>query len=142
VEIGIIGEAVSTIGHTSVGVVTPRCVTGSGWFAAALRRSGLPQITPHDLRHTCASLAVSAGANVLALQRMLGHRSAKVTLDIYAELFDCDLDDVASSLDAAFAPETVGKTWARDAQNNNSLRRKHALSSETPIDLPSPAEVG
>jgi len=120
----------------------PRPRSGSGWFAAALRRSGLPQITPHDLRHTCASLAVSAGANVLALQRMLGHRSAKVTLDIYAELFDCDLDDVASSLDAAFAPETVGKTWARDAQNNNSLRRKHALSSETPIDLPSPAEVG
>jgi integrase len=38
-------------------------------------------ITPHDLRHTCASLAVSAGVNVLALQRMLGHTSAKMTLD-------------------------------------------------------------
>ncbi|HEY2500684.1 MAG TPA: tyrosine-type recombinase/integrase [Mycobacterium sp.] len=34
---------------------------------------------PHDLRHTCASLAVSAGVNVLALQRMLGHKPAKVT---------------------------------------------------------------
>lgn len=120
----------------------PRPRSGSGWFAAALRRSGLPQITPHDLRHTCASLAVSAGANVLALQRMLGHRSAKVTLDIYAELFDCDLDDVASSLDAAFAPETGGKTWAQDLQNNSSLRPKRALSCDIPTDLPSAAEVG
>ena len=39
---------------------------------------GYKCITPHDLRHTCASLAVSAGVNVLALQRMLGHTSAKV----------------------------------------------------------------
>ena len=30
-----------------------------------------PSITPHDLRHTAASLAVSAGANVKAVQRML-----------------------------------------------------------------------
>jgi integrase len=32
-----------------------------------------PTISPHDLRHTAASLAVSAGANVKAVQRMLGH---------------------------------------------------------------------
>jgi integrase len=31
-----------------------------------------PTITPHDLRHTAASLEVSAGANVKAVQRMLG----------------------------------------------------------------------
>ncbi len=48
-------------------------------------------ITPHDLRHTCASLAVSAEVNVLALQRMLGHTSAKVTLDTYSDLFEADL---------------------------------------------------
>jgi integrase len=87
----------------------PRPRSGRGWFVSALHRSGLPQITPQDLRHTCASLAVSAGAYVVALQRMLGHRSAQVTLDIYAELFDSDLDDVVSSLDAANAPEMVGK---------------------------------
>jgi hypothetical protein len=36
---------------------------------------------------------------VLALQRMLGHQSAKVTLDTYADLFDADLDSVAAALD-------------------------------------------
>ncbi len=60
-----------------------------------------PTITPHDLRHTAASLAVSAGANVKAVQRMLGHAKASMTLDTYADLFDDDLDDVAANLDAA-----------------------------------------
>ena len=60
-----------------------------------------PVITPHDLRHTAASLAVSAGANVKAVQRMLGHAKASMTLDVYADLFDSDLDSVADSLDVA-----------------------------------------
>ena len=38
-----------------------------------------PTITPHDLRHTAASLAVSVGANVKAVQRMLGHAKASMT---------------------------------------------------------------
>jgi integrase len=60
-----------------------------------------PTITPHDLRHTAASLAVSAGANVKAVQRMLGHAKASMTLDVYADLFEEDLDGVADRLDAA-----------------------------------------
>jgi len=60
-----------------------------------------PIITPHDLRHTAASLAVSAHANVKAVQRMLGHAKASMTLDVYADLFDEDLDEVAGRLDDA-----------------------------------------
>ena len=60
-----------------------------------------PSITPHDLRHTAVSLAISAGANVKAVQRMLGHAKASMTLDVYADLFDEDLDSVAANLDAA-----------------------------------------
>jgi integrase len=62
---------------------------------------------PHDLRHTCASLAVSAGVNVLALQRMLGHTSAKMTLDTYADLFDDDLDAVAVTLHSRYSREVT-----------------------------------
>ena len=58
-------------------------------------------MTPHDLRHTAASLAISAGANVKAVQRMLGHASAAMTLDTYADLFDDDLDYVADALSRA-----------------------------------------
>lgn len=60
-----------------------------------------PRVTAHDLRHTAASLAISAGANVKAVQRMLGHSSAAMTLDTYADLFDDDLDAVADALDRA-----------------------------------------
>lgn len=75
----------------------------AGWFAGAVRRSraidsDFAHISPHDLRHTAASLAISAGANVKAVQRMLGHASAAMTLDTYADLFDDDLDFVADAL--------------------------------------------
>ncbi|WP_229773812.1 tyrosine-type recombinase/integrase [Bifidobacterium sp. WCA-178-WT-4B] len=55
-------------------------------------------LTCHDLRHTAASIAISSGANVKAVQRMLGHQNAAMTLDTYADLFDTDLDDVATSI--------------------------------------------
>lgn len=84
-----------------------------GWFNDAATEIGIPGLTPHELRHTCASLAVSAGANVKALQRMLGHSSAKETLDTYSDLFDEDLDSVAVALDATAAPLSVGKVWAK-----------------------------
>lgn len=87
----------------------PRPKSQRGWFAGAVKRSGVQKITPHDLRHTCASLAVSAGVNVLALQRMLGHKSAKVTLDTYSDLFDDDLDAVAVSLHARYSREITRK---------------------------------
>jgi integrase len=58
----------------------------------------------------------SAGANVKAVQRMFGHARASMTLDVYADLFDEDLNDVAANLDggdpiycvpAAYRPAVV-----------------------------------
>lgn len=86
------------------------------WLEAALNAARLPYLSVHKLRHTAASLAVSAGANVKALQRMLGHRSAKDTLDTYSDLFDSDLDDVALRLD----------------QVRETALREHKLSTKTP----------
>jgi integrase len=60
-----------------------------------------PTVTPHDLRHTAASLSISAGANVKAVQTMLGHASAVLTLDTYADLFPDDLEQVSVALDVA-----------------------------------------
>jgi integrase len=79
------------------------------WFAGAVKRSGVPRITPHDLRHSAASFAVSAGANVKAVQKMLGHSSAAMTLDVYADLFDGDLDTVSDALDHAVSLANVPK---------------------------------
>ena len=51
------------------------------------------------------------GANVKAVQKMLGHASAAMTLDIYADLFDDDLEAVATVLDQARG-QNVGTGWA------------------------------
>ena len=88
------------------GVSHMRNSGAQGWFANAVKRAqemdpSIPRLTPHDLRHTAASLAISSGANVKAVQRMLGHASAAMTLDTYADLFDDDLDAVAARLNDA-----------------------------------------
>lgn len=72
------------------------------YFDPAAARAGLAGLTPHELRHTAASLAVAAGANVKVVQQMLGHASAAMTLDVYAGLFGDDLDALADRLDEAF----------------------------------------
>jgi integrase len=64
-------------------------VRGLSYFAPVVR------VNPR----TAASLAISAGANVKAVQRMLGHARAAMTLDTYADLLDDDLDDAASTPD-------------------------------------------
>ncbi len=82
------------------GVLRNRIFRRAG-FDRAAAAVGLQGLVPHELRHTAASLAVSSGANVKAVQRMLGHASAALTLDTYADLFDDDLDAVADRLDDA-----------------------------------------
>jgi integrase len=67
----------------------------------AAKDIGVPDLVPHELRHTCASLAIAAGANVLAVQRLLGHDTATMTLDTYGHLFSDDLTKVAESLNKA-----------------------------------------
>ena len=97
----------------------------TGWFNRAVERAQVQTITPHDLRHSCASLAVSSGANVVAVSRMLGHKDPSVTLRIYADLFDSDLDAVAVNLDAKIADsvQSVSKAPA----DRRRQRRKAAV---------------
>jgi integrase/recombinase XerD len=45
------------------------------------------RITPHQLRHSCATLLLNAGAPILTVQAILGHRRIDTTLG-YARLYD------------------------------------------------------
>lgn len=84
-------------------------------FDPAVRAAGLDGLTPHGLRHTAASLAVASGATVKHVQAMLGHKSATMTLDVYAGLFADGLDDLAARLDAsARASEDQMRTEAAE----------------------------
>ena len=60
-----------------------------------------PTQTPIRTVGTMPVTSLTAGANIKAVQQMLGHASAAMTLDVYAGLFADDLDAVAERLDAA-----------------------------------------
>jgi hypothetical protein len=64
---------------------------------------------------------------------MLGHASAAMTLDIYTDLFDDDLEAVATALDQARSRESVGKMWARRGQ------RPAGTPSDGPLTPPTAA---
>lgn len=76
-------------------------------FDRACAEVGIDGLTPHGLRHTTASLAISAGANVKVVQRMLGHATAAMTLDLYGHLLDDDLTAVADALGRAIETTAV-----------------------------------
>lgn len=66
---------------------------------ALIPTADFPIISAHDLRHTAASLMISSGASIKAVQRQLGHKSAAMTLDTYGHLYPDDLDGLAKAMD-------------------------------------------
>lgn len=92
---------------------------------------GLAGLTPHELRHTAASLAVSSGANVKAVQRMLGHASAAMTLDVYSGLFDDDLDGLADRLDEAHVYSMCNKAEVATADAIGSVSQIRSIATES-----------
>lgn len=76
-------------------------------FDRAVAEVGPDGFHPHELRHTAASLAIAAGADVKIVQQMLGHKSATMTLDLYSHLFPDRLDDIADRMDAAVSAPDV-----------------------------------
>lgn len=73
--------------------------------------------TFHDLRHTYATAAIANGADVKSVQGLLGHASAKTTLDIYAGNDDDAMRRAAESTAAAMRERPEGaKTFAVSAE--------------------------
>jgi integrase len=115
------------------------------FFDPAAEKVGLLGLTPHELRHTAASLAIAAGANVKAVQLMLGHASAAMTLDIYAGLFADDLDAVADRLDRAFAKlnaDRLDRAFAKLNADQMRTKRRTSRSDQTELPFENPPEQG
>ena len=79
-------------------------------WAKAVRQTSVPgDLTPHHLRHTCASILIRQGASVKAVQTQLGHAKPSITLDVYSHLFGDELDNLYGGIDARgpVSPEQV-----------------------------------
>lgn len=72
-----------------------------GEIAAA---AGAPLLSVHSTRHTCATLLLQQGANIVAVSARLGHSKVTLTLDTYASAMPEDQDTLAGLLGAILAP--------------------------------------
>lgn len=81
--------------------IFPTAVTK--WLSRFVKEQGLPNVSPHDLRHTCGSLLLESGANLKAVQAFLGHEDASTTLRFYAGVDADSLKKAADSLASALA---------------------------------------
>ena len=75
---------------------------------------GRAELRVHGLRHTYASLSRRAGADLRLLQKAMGHASITVTAHTYADLFDDELDDIATALDSlddSFPSAAADPVW-------------------------------
>ena len=69
---------------SSVARIHPQSVSGA--FDRAVKRSGLPRMRFHDLRHTHASLLLATLVYPKVVQERLGHSSITITLDLYSHV--------------------------------------------------------
>lgn len=107
-------KARSSLIFTTTGNQVRQTTFNRRYWKPAVEAAGLPQgLRFYDLRHTAASWAIRSGASVKAVQRMLGHATASITLDVYSHLFDDELDSVADRIGDMFDGKTA--TVDRDA---------------------------
>ncbi len=72
-------------------------------FKRLLKREGLPSVTFHELRHTCATIAASRNVHPTSVQRMLGHADVSTTLRVYSHEWPNAQKDASTALgDALF----------------------------------------
>ncbi len=69
-------------------------------FKPLLKKAGLPDIRFHDLRHTSATLLLSAGVHPKIVQERLGHSQISVTLDTYSHVLPTMQLEAADKLDS------------------------------------------
>lgn len=73
--------------------------TITDWFAKFIKRSGLPYVTLHSLRHTNATLMIAEGTDVCTVSRRLGHANTATTLNIYAHALQSKDAEAANTIE-------------------------------------------
>lgn len=73
--------------------------TITDWFSKFIKRSELPYVTLHSLRHTNATLMIAEGTDVCTVSRRLGHANTATTLNIYAHALKSKDREAADTLD-------------------------------------------
>ena len=66
-----------------------------------VQRAGLPDVSPHDLRHSCASVLLAQGVPMKQIQEWLGHSDMSTTANIYSHLDAVTKADTGAAMSKA-----------------------------------------
>lgn len=67
-----------------------------------MKKHNLPDMSPHDLRHSCATLLLGNGADIKSVQEILGHTDASTTLNFYVRTDLEQMKEATNKMAAAF----------------------------------------
>jgi Site-specific recombinase XerC len=68
----------------------------SRYFRQAVKKTMVPKIRLHDLRHTHATLALQAGVRPKVVSERLGHATVSITLDTYSHAIPAVQEEAAT----------------------------------------------
>ena len=93
------------------------------WLSKFVKRNNLPNVSPHDLRHTAATLALDATGNIKGVQAMLGHRDPATTMAFYAAITKdtllATIGGVEAALERVEPQESGGEAIAQPEVEKN-----------------------
>ncbi|WP_246818574.1 tyrosine-type recombinase/integrase [Corynebacterium sp. HMSC078A10] len=96
------------------------------WFNM-LQYTGIEGLDTYELRHTAASLAIAAGADVKTVQLMLGHASAAMPLDTYAHLWEEGLDAIPDAIESKMAAERESRAISERMKDASEAERRRSM---------------
>ncbi len=97
-------------------------------FKEILRQAGLPAVRLYDLRHTAATLALSAGVPPKVVAEQLGHASAAFTLDVYSHLLPHMQHEAAARVERLLFPQSRSTSKCKAQQRAGlSVRKREAV---------------
>lgn len=77
------------------------------WFSRFEDRHDLRKVSPHDLRHTAATLALESGSDLKDIQELMGHKDATTTMQFYAGISEKKKQSVAERTEKWMAEEAT-----------------------------------
>ena len=92
-------------------------------FALKVRRAGLDDVHPHDLRRTFGSWLVQAGVDIRRVSELMRHSDIRVTASVYAHVAPGDLVDAVEVLDRTPKGVTVSRCPKRARREGRNRRQ-------------------
>lgn len=86
------------------------------WFTKFVKRTGLPKVTIHSLRHTYASLMIADGTPLVIVSHNLGHAQTSTTSNIYSHVI------AAAEAKAAEAFDRFGDLVAPESKDISEVK--------------------